>query len=115
MALHIKYKAAPNALSHISINYIALKRKIVRNHAVTRTLSLLNKQEMHRCVCNDDEGSRDHGQPGDVERVRLRVEAKSAQNRGTRYFNIQTVLVVDQGKEGDLVNDEGLEAVVKDG
>lgn len=83
--------------------------------AVRTSLSLLDKQEMHRPVCNDDERSRNHGEANDIVPVRLRVEAEGTQDRSSGHFNVQPVLVVDQGEEGHLIDDEGLEAVVEDG
>lgn len=83
--------------------------------AVRTSLSLLNKQEMHRPVRNDDERSRNHGEANDIVPVRLRVEAEGTQDRSSGHFNVQPVLVVDQGEEGHLIDDEGLEAVVEDG
>lgn len=80
---------------------------------VRTNLSFLNKQEMHRCICNDDQSPRDHSKPNDIEPVGLGIEAEGAQNGCTRHLDVEAVLVIDQSKEGDLVDNEGLEAVVE--
>lgn len=68
---------------------------------------------MHRCICNDDQSPRDHGKANHIEPVGLGIEAEGTQNGCTWHFNVQAVLVIDQSKEGDLVDNEGLKAVVE--
>lgn len=68
---------------------------------------------MHSCVCDDDKSSRDNREANDVEPVGLGIEAKGAQDGCARNLNVEAVLMVDQSKESDLVDNESLEAVVE--
>jgi hypothetical protein len=69
---------------------------------------------MHRSVCNDDKGPRKHSEANHIVPVSKGVETKGAQDRGSGNFNVQAILVVNQGQEGDLVNNKGLEAIMED-
>lgn len=77
-------------------------------------LSLLHKQEMHRSVCNDDKGPRNHSKANHIVPESKGVETECAQDRGSGNLNVQAILVVNQGEEGDLVNDEGFKAIMED-
>lgn len=68
---------------------------------------------MHRSICNDDQSPRDYGKASDIEPVGLGIEAKSAQDGCARHLDVEAVLVIDQSEEGDLVDNEGFEAVVE--
>lgn len=98
-------KHIPHPREHNTMGYRLL--------AVRTNLSFLNKQEMHCCICNDDQSPRDHSKPGDIEPVGLGVEAKGTQDGCAGHLDVQAVLVIDQSQEGDLVDNEGLEAVVE--
>lgn len=77
-------------------------------------LSLLDKQEMHRSICNDDKDPGDYGEANHIVPESKGVETEGAQDRGSRNFNVQAILVVDQGEEGDLVDNKGFKAIVED-
>lgn len=77
-------------------------------------LSLLDKQEMHRSVCDDDKRPGDYSETNRIVPESKRVETEGAQDRGSGNLNIQAILVVDQGEEGDLVNNKGFKAIVED-
>lgn len=68
---------------------------------------------MHRCICNDNEGRRDHSQARDIVPIGQGIKPKGTKNRCTRHLNVKAVLVINQGKEGDLIDNEGLEPVVE--
>ena len=69
---------------------------------------------MHRSVCNDNKGSRDHGKADNVVPISKGIEAKCTENRGARYFDVQAILVINQGEESDLVNDESFKPIMED-
>ena len=77
-------------------------------------LSLLDKQEVHRSVCNDDKGPRNHSEANHIVPESKRVEAECAQDRGSGDFDVQAILVVNQSQEGDLVDNQGFEAIMED-
>jgi hypothetical protein len=77
-------------------------------------LSLLDKQEVHRSVCNDDKGPGNHGKANHIVPISKGVETEGTQDRGSRNFNVQAVLVVNQGEEGDLIDDKSFKAIVED-
>lgn len=68
---------------------------------------------MHRCICNDNEGPGDHGQPCNIVPVRQSIETKGTQDRCTRHLDIQAIFVIDQGKESYLIDNEGFESVME--
>lgn len=70
---------------------------------------------MHRDVCNDNKCPGNHSQTDHIAPEGLRVEPKGAQDRRPGDFDVQPILVVNQGEEGHLVHDQSLEAVVEDG
>jgi hypothetical protein len=77
-------------------------------------LSLLDKQEVHRSVCNDDKGPGDYSEANHVVPESKGVETEGTQDRGSRNLNVQAILVVNQGEEGDLVDNKGFKAIVED-
>lgn len=77
-------------------------------------LSLLNKQDMHCSVCDDDKGPGDYSEANHIVPESKGVETEGAQDRGSRNLNVQAILVVNQGEEGDLVNNKGFKAVMED-
>lgn len=56
-------------------------------------LPLLDQQEMHCGISQDDESPAKDGEADDVTPQRERVEAKGAEDGGTGHFNVQTVSV----------------------
>lgn len=69
---------------------------------------------MHRCICNDNKGAGDHGQTRNIVPVGQSVEPKGTQDRCTRHLDVETIFVIDQSEEGDLVYNEGLESIMED-
>lgn len=69
---------------------------------------------MHSDICNYDESPRENGEPNDILPQSQVVESKSTQDRCTGHFNVETVLVIDQSKECDFVDNQSFEAVVED-
>jgi hypothetical protein len=68
---------------------------------------------MHRSVCNDDKGPRDHSEANHIVPISKGVESEGTQDRGSGNFNVQAVLVVNQREEGDLVNNKSFKAIVE--
>lgn len=69
---------------------------------------------MHRCICNDNKGPGEHGQTRNIVPIGQSVESKGTQDRCTRYLDVETIFVIDQGEEGDLVDNEGFKSIVED-
>jgi len=69
---------------------------------------------MHSRISQHGKSSAKHSKPNSIARQSLNVEPERAENSRTGYFDINTVLVVRQREVLDLVDDETLEAVVKD-
>lgn len=65
----------------------------------------LNKQNMHRSICNNDKRSRDNRQADDIAPESERVKPESAQDRRAGDFDVEAVFVVNQGEEGHFVDD----------
>lgn len=70
---------------------------------------------MHRTVRNDDKGTRYHSESDDIAPVGLCIKSKGTQDRCTRDFYIQTVLVINQSKESHFIDDQGLKAIMENG
>ena len=70
---------------------------------------------MHRGVGNNDEGTGEDSKPDDVRPEGADVKAESTQYRCTGDFDVKAVLVIDQGKVRDLINNESLESIMEDG
>lgn len=70
---------------------------------------------MHRTVRDDDKGARYHSESDDIAPVGLCIKSKGTQDRCTRDFNIQTVLVINQSEERHFIDDQGLEAIMENG
>lgn len=70
---------------------------------------------MHRQVCQDNEASGEDGKANDIAPQSKDVEAKGAEDRRARDFDVEAVLVIDQGQILDFVDDQGFKAVVEDG
>lgn len=75
--------------------------------------SLLDKQEMHCTVCNDDKRTGNHSKSNHVIPIGLGVKAESAQDRGTGDFNIQTVLVINQGEVCHFIDNQGFKSIME--
>lgn len=52
---------------------------------------------MHRSISNDDESARKDGKANDICPQSAIIKTKSAEYRSTWYFDVQAILVVDQG------------------
>ena len=59
---------------------------------------------MQSPICNHDECAGEDGQPNDIFPQGKDIETEGAENRGTGYFDVQPVLVIDQSKVFDLVD-----------
>ncbi len=70
---------------------------------------------MHRKVSNHNKRGRKDGQPDNIVPQSTVVEAESAEDGCAWDFDVETVLVVDQGEVFDFIDDEAFEAVVEDG
>jgi hypothetical protein len=70
---------------------------------------------VHSQIRQDNKGTAENGETHAVLPQRQGVKAKGAENRRARHFDIKAVLVIDEGKIADLVDDEALEGVVEDG
>ena len=57
---------------------------------------------MHRTVRNDDKGARYHSESDDIAPIGKCIKSKSTQDRCTRDFNIQTILVINKSEERAL-------------
>ena len=69
---------------------------------------------MHGTVCNENERSRDYSKSNHVVPIGQGVETKSAQDRGTRHLDVQTILVINQGKVGHFIDNQGFKSIVED-
>lgn len=69
---------------------------------------------MHRSVCNNDKGPGNHSKANHIVPISKGVETEGTQDRGSGNFNVQAILVVNQGEEGDLVNNKSFEAIMED-
>ena len=90
-------REVPNSYTHSTIIYY--QEQIYLYTALTSptqaALPLLDQEDMHRCVRDHDEGTGEDGEPDDIFPQREHVESERAQDRGSRYFDVQAVLVVD--------------------
>ena len=69
---------------------------------------------MHRNIGNDNEGASKDTEADNVLPQRQIVEAKSAQNAGSRHFDVESISVVFETQPGDLVDNESFVAIVED-
>jgi ketosteroid isomerase-like protein len=69
---------------------------------------------MHSSVSNHNESTRADGEPNDVWPQATVVESKSAEDGGAWYFDVEAVLMINQGEVLDFVDDEAFEAVMED-
>ena len=69
---------------------------------------------MHSDIGDQDESPRENGETNDIVPQSKVVKSKGTQDRCARYFDVETVFVIDESKECDFVDDETLETVVED-
>ena len=69
---------------------------------------------MHSQIGDQDESPGEDAETDDIFPQRQVVEAESTQDGRAGDFDVETVLVIDEGEEGDFVDDETFEAVVED-
>ena len=69
---------------------------------------------MHCPVGNDNKGARECSETNNILPQSQVVEAKRAKDRGSRYFYIKTVFVINQCQKGCFVNNQGFEAIMED-
>ena len=69
---------------------------------------------MHSDIGDHNEGPRENGETNDIFPQSQVVKSKSTQNRCAGHFNVETILVIDESKECDFVDDESFETVVED-
>lgn len=70
---------------------------------------------MNSSIAHDRENAANYSEADDVAPEREDVEAETAQNRRAGDFDVQAILLVDQGEVADFVDDQAFEAVVEDG
>lgn len=81
----------------------------------TTCLPLLHQEKVHCSIGNDDKDTGEDDQSNHISPQSKGVESKCAENRGARYFDIETVAVVDQREIRDLVHEQSFQRVVEDG
>ena len=69
---------------------------------------------MHRCIRDYDEGTGEDGEPNHIFPQSEHVKSEGAQDGGSGYFDVQSVLVIDQCEVFDLVDNKAFEAVMED-
>lgn len=79
----------------------------------TKVSSLLDQQDMHRSVSDDDESAGKDGEANDICPECKCVEAKRREDGGSGDFNVKAVFMVDEGEVSDFVHNEGFESVVE--
>ena len=70
---------------------------------------------MHRSVGNHNKTAREDGKANNVFPQRTIVKAESAQYRGAWNFDVEAVLMIDQGEIFHFVDNETFKAVMEDG
>ena len=78
------------------------------------TLPSLYEQEMHCHISQHQEYTAEDCKTDGVTPERQNVEAEGAENCGTRYFNVKTILVVNERKIAHFVNNQTFETVMED-
>ena len=68
---------------------------------------------MHSHISDDDESTRENGKTNHVFPQSEIVESKCTQDRRAGHFNVETVFVIDESEECDLIDDESFETVVE--
>lgn len=79
------------------------------------TSSPLDEQQVHAGISEDDEDGAENSQANGILPQRKNIKAETAQNGGTRNLDIKTILVVNERKILDLIDNKALEAIVEDG
>lgn len=70
---------------------------------------------MHAGISEDDEDGAENSQANGILPKRKNIKAETAQNSGTRNLDVKTILVVNERKVLDLIDNKALEAIVEDG
>jgi hypothetical protein len=68
---------------------------------------------MHATIGQHNKHSAEDSQPDGIHLQRSIVEAKRAQDRRTRNFYVEAILMVDQTKWSDFIDDEAFKTVVE--
>lgn len=68
---------------------------------------------MHRTIRQHDERRAKHSKTNDILPQSLCIEAKGAQNRRPRNFNVDAVFVVDQAEILDFIDDDAFKSVME--
>lgn len=79
-----------------------------------KQLPPLHKQEMHSPISQHQEHSPKNRKSNSINPQSPIIKPKRAKYRSTRHLNIQAVLVIDQTKRADFIDDQALEGVVED-
>lgn len=69
---------------------------------------------MHSDISDHYESPREDGETNDILPQSEVVKPKSTQDRCARYFDVETVFVIDESKECHFVDNEAFETVVED-
>lgn len=76
---------------------------------------LLNQEKVYRHVPKDQENSAENAQTQSIVPQSQDIETETRQDSGAGDFDVEAVLLVDEGKVADFVDDETFETVVVDG
>ena len=77
--------------------------------------SLLDKEEMHRCIRDDDKHSSKNSQPYHVSPECQIVEPECTQNTSSRNFNVEPVSTIDQPEFRDLIDKQCFVSIMEEG
>jgi hypothetical protein len=76
--------------------------------------SLLDQQEVHGHVCNNDKSSAEYCQANHIFPHSEVVKSEGRQDRGTWYLDVETVTVIFEAQTSDFINNQSFVAIVKD-
>ena len=70
---------------------------------------------MHSNIGQHDEHSGEYCKSNHVAPQRTNIDTKGTQDRCSRHFDVETVLVVDEGEIGDLIHAQSFKSIMEDG
>ena len=76
--------------------------------------SSFDQQVVHCTICEHYENGTVHSQSDGINSKIFVVESEARENGSTRYFDIETILVVNEAEWRNFVDNEAFEAVVED-
>lgn len=77
--------------------------------------SLLDEEEVHRCIRYDDKHSSKHCQSNHVSPEGQIVESKCTQDTCSGYLNVKAVSTIDQSQFRDLIDKQCFVSIVEEG